>query len=105
MKVLSDHLVEGGPHPSDYNRLTRVFGVVMTSNVPSCGAALPAVKPLRRRSRLVLIQRPSSPFSSPTGGSRGLVYGRLWRRDGVLAVTCAQEGVIRLKPRVSASKL
>ncbi|KAK7827817.1 hypothetical protein U0070_019641 [Myodes glareolus] len=39
------------------------------------------------------------------GGSRGLVHGRLWRRDGVLAVTCAQEGVIRLKPQVSASKL
>ncbi|XP_021011058.1 acyl-coenzyme A thioesterase 8 isoform X2 [Mus caroli] len=39
------------------------------------------------------------------GGSRGLVHGRLWRRDGVLAVTCAQEGVIRLKPQVSKSKL
>lgn len=39
------------------------------------------------------------------GGSRGLVHGRLWRRDGVLAVTCAQEGVIRSKPRVSESKL
>ncbi|XP_035154621.3 acyl-coenzyme A thioesterase 8 isoform X3 [Callithrix jacchus] len=39
------------------------------------------------------------------GGSRGLVHGRLWRRDGVLAVTCAQEGVIRVKPRVSDSKL
>lgn len=39
------------------------------------------------------------------GGSRGLVHGRLWRRDGVLAVTCAQEGVIRLKPQVSESKL
>lgn len=49
-------------------------------------------------------QRPFSPFLH-TGGSRGLVHGRLWRRDGVLAVTCAQEGVIRLKPQVSASKL
>uniref|UniRef100_A0A8C6RQK7 Acyl-CoA thioesterase 8 n=1 Tax=Nannospalax galili TaxID=1026970 RepID=A0A8C6RQK7_NANGA len=39
------------------------------------------------------------------GGSRGLVHGRLWRRDGVLAVTCAQEGVIRSKPRVLESKL
>ncbi|ELW48234.1 acyl-coenzyme A thioesterase 8 isoform X2 [Tupaia chinensis] len=39
------------------------------------------------------------------GGSRGLVHGRLWRRDGVLAVTCAQEGVIRVTPRVSESKL
>ncbi|XP_012598372.1 acyl-coenzyme A thioesterase 8 isoform X2 [Microcebus murinus] len=39
------------------------------------------------------------------GGSRGLVHGRLWRRDGVLAVSCAQEGVIRVKPRVSKSKL
>ncbi|XP_011367629.1 acyl-coenzyme A thioesterase 8 [Pteropus vampyrus] len=39
------------------------------------------------------------------GGSRGLVHGHLWRRDGVLAITCAQEGVIRLKPQVSESKL
>ncbi|XP_064132219.1 acyl-coenzyme A thioesterase 8 isoform X2 [Loxodonta africana] len=39
------------------------------------------------------------------GGSRGLVHGRLWRRDGVLAVSCAQEGVIRVKPRDSKSKL
>ncbi|XP_004698080.1 acyl-coenzyme A thioesterase 8 isoform X1 [Echinops telfairi] len=39
------------------------------------------------------------------GGSRGLVHGRLWRQDGVLAVSCAQEGVIRVKPHVSASKL
>lgn len=46
-----------------------------------------------------------SSFFLLTGGSRGLVHGRLWRRDGVLAVTCAQEGVIRLKPRVSESKL
>lgn len=38
-----------------------------------------------------------SPLPSPTGGSRGLVQGRLWRRDGVLAVSCAQEGVIRLE--------
>ncbi|XP_014920915.1 acyl-coenzyme A thioesterase 8 isoform X3 [Acinonyx jubatus] len=39
------------------------------------------------------------------GGSRGLVQGRLWRRDGILAVSCAQEGVIRVKSRVSESKL
>ncbi|KAM9590247.1 acyl-coenzyme A thioesterase 8 [Trichechus inunguis] len=39
------------------------------------------------------------------GGSRGLVHGRLWRRDGVLAVTCVQEGVIRVKPQKSKSKL
>ncbi|XP_049635284.1 acyl-coenzyme A thioesterase 8 isoform X1 [Suncus etruscus] len=39
------------------------------------------------------------------GGSRGLVQGRLWRRDGVLAVSCAQEGVIRVTPSVSKSKL
>nr|KAF6470653.1 acyl-CoA thioesterase 8 [Molossus molossus] len=39
------------------------------------------------------------------GGSRGLVRGQLWRRDGVLAVSCAQEGVIRVKPQVSESKL
>lgn len=62
--------------------------------------------------QLCLVSIPSSgkaeaalTLSLPTGGSRGLVHGRLWRKDGVLAVTCAQEGVIRLKPRVSASKL
>ncbi|XP_061688568.1 acyl-coenzyme A thioesterase 8 isoform X1 [Syngnathoides biaculeatus] len=33
------------------------------------------------------------------GGSRGLVQGRLWRRDGVLAASCAQEGVLRVKVR------
>ncbi|XP_066528718.1 acyl-coenzyme A thioesterase 8 [Hoplias malabaricus] len=35
--------------------------------------------------------------SSWAGGSRGLVQGRLWRQDGVLAVSCAQEGVLRVK--------
>ncbi|XP_068918850.1 acyl-coenzyme A thioesterase 8 [Petaurus breviceps papuanus] len=39
------------------------------------------------------------------GGSRGLVHGRLWRQDGVLAVTCAQEGVIRVKQPKPESKL
>ncbi|KAJ1076354.1 PREDICTED: acyl-coenzyme A thioesterase 8 [Capra hircus] len=39
------------------------------------------------------------------GSSRGLVHGRLWRQDGVLAVSCAQEGVIRVKPWDSTSKL
>ncbi|XP_067243693.1 acyl-coenzyme A thioesterase 8 [Chanodichthys erythropterus] len=42
-----------------------------------------------------------SPWS---GGSRGFVQGRLWRQDGVLAASCAQEGVIRVKA-VSQSKL
>ncbi|XP_029358530.1 acyl-coenzyme A thioesterase 8 [Echeneis naucrates] len=32
------------------------------------------------------------------GGSRGLVQGRLWRRDGVLAASCSQEGVLRVTP-------
>ncbi|XP_037304222.2 acyl-coenzyme A thioesterase 8 [Pungitius pungitius] len=31
------------------------------------------------------------------GGSRALVQGRLWRRDGVLAASCSQEGVLRVK--------
>lgn len=54
-------------------------------------------------------------FSSPhftwhslcciTGGCRGLVQGRLWRRDGVLAVSCSQEGVLRVKPVTESSKL
>ncbi|NXV74791.1 ACOT8 thioesterase, partial [Atlantisia rogersi] len=39
------------------------------------------------------------------GGCRGLVQGRLWRRDGVLAVTCAQEGVIRVEQTPHQSKL
>ncbi|XP_053901355.1 acyl-coenzyme A thioesterase 8 [Malaclemys terrapin pileata] len=39
------------------------------------------------------------------GGCRGLVHGRLWRRDGVLAVTCAQEGVIRVTQSPAESKL
>ncbi|XP_067287587.1 acyl-coenzyme A thioesterase 8 [Pseudorasbora parva] len=42
-----------------------------------------------------------SPWS---GGSRGFVQGRLWRQDGVLAASCAQEGVIRVMA-VSPSKL
>ncbi|TNN78584.1 Acyl-coenzyme A thioesterase 8 [Liparis tanakae] len=39
------------------------------------------------------------------GGSRGLVQGRLWRRDGVLAASCSQEGVLRVKPVKGSSKL
>ncbi|CAL8337019.1 unnamed protein product [Merluccius merluccius] len=39
------------------------------------------------------------------GGSRGLVQGRLWRRDGVLAASCCQEGLIRLTPSEEKSKL
>ncbi|KAM9362168.1 acyl-coenzyme A thioesterase 8 [Symphorus nematophorus] len=39
------------------------------------------------------------------GGSRGLVQGRLWRRDGVLAVSCSQEGVLRVRPVAQSSKL
>ncbi|XP_062842824.1 acyl-coenzyme A thioesterase 8 [Trichomycterus rosablanca] len=34
------------------------------------------------------------------GGSRGLVEGRLWRQDGVLAASCAQEGVLRVKDTI-----
>ncbi|XP_054604231.1 acyl-coenzyme A thioesterase 8 isoform X2 [Nothobranchius furzeri] len=39
------------------------------------------------------------------GSSRGLAQGRLWRRDGVLAATCSQEGVLRVKPVTHTSKL
>ncbi|XP_047203270.1 acyl-coenzyme A thioesterase 8 [Girardinichthys multiradiatus] len=39
------------------------------------------------------------------GSSRGLVEGRLWRRDGVLAASCSQEGVLRVKPVTENSKL
>lgn len=80
------------------------FGVVMFQCAFRWGSSALCQTP-PGQSRLVLKQRPFSPFSLHTGGSRGLVLGRLWRRDGVLAVTCAQEGVIRLKPQVSASKL
>lgn len=40
-----------------------------------------------------------------TGGCRGLVQGRLWRKDGVLAASCSQEGVLRVKPATQPSKL
>lgn len=40
-----------------------------------------------------------------TGGCRGLVQGRLWRRDGVLAASCAQEGVLRVPEQPPPSKL
>ncbi|CAJ0954407.1 unnamed protein product [Ranitomeya imitator] len=39
------------------------------------------------------------------GNCRGLVHGRLWRRDGVLAVSCAQEGVFRVRQNPPTSKL
>lgn len=39
------------------------------------------------------------------GGSRGLVQGRLWRRDGVLAASCCQEGLVRLPASKEKSKL
>ncbi|XP_041837595.1 acyl-coenzyme A thioesterase 8 [Melanotaenia boesemani] len=39
------------------------------------------------------------------GSSRGLVQGRLWRRDGVLAASCSQEGVLRVKSATETSKL
>lgn len=41
----------------------------------------------------------------PIGGSRGLVQGRLWRSDGVLAASCSQEGVLRVTPVRESSKL
>ncbi|XP_021178390.2 acyl-coenzyme A thioesterase 8 [Fundulus heteroclitus] len=39
------------------------------------------------------------------GSSRGLAQGRLWRRDGVLAASCSQEGVLRVKAVSENSKL
>ncbi|XP_051932967.1 acyl-coenzyme A thioesterase 8 [Hippocampus zosterae] len=39
------------------------------------------------------------------GDSRGLVQGRLWRRDGTLAASCSQEGVLRVKEVTERSKL
>ncbi|CAL1608768.1 unnamed protein product [Knipowitschia caucasica] len=39
------------------------------------------------------------------GGCRGLVQGKMWRRDGVLAASCSQEGVLRVKSAKHSSKL
>nr|XP_033770687.1 acyl-coenzyme A thioesterase 8 [Geotrypetes seraphini] len=39
------------------------------------------------------------------GDCRGLVCGHLWRKDGVLAVSCAQEGVLRVKEKQLESKI
>ncbi|XP_029467257.1 acyl-coenzyme A thioesterase 8 isoform X2 [Rhinatrema bivittatum] len=39
------------------------------------------------------------------GACRGLVHGRLWRRDGVLAASCAQEGVLRVQENDLKSKM
>ncbi|MEM7338354.1 MAG: acyl-CoA thioesterase domain-containing protein [Actinomycetota bacterium] len=36
-----------------------------------------------------------------TGGARGLVTGRLYRPDGALVATCAQEGLIRWRDNTS----
>ena len=37
-------------------------------------------------------------FESPAAsGARALSFGRLYRQDGALAVTCAQEGLVRLR--------
>ena len=32
-----------------------------------------------------------------TGNGKALALGRMWRRDGVLAISVAQEGVLRSK--------
>lgn len=37
-------------------------------------------------------------WSPMAGAGRGLTYGKLFRRDGTLAVSVAQECLIRLKP-------
>jgi acyl-CoA thioesterase-2 len=38
-------------------------------------------------------------WSASAAGSRGLAAGRLWRRDGALAVSVVQEGLIRVNRR------
>eukprot|EP00510_Aplanochytrium_minuta_P004945 CAMPEP_0184006472 /NCGR_PEP_ID=MMETSP0954-20121128/717_1 /TAXON_ID=627963 /ORGANISM="Aplanochytrium sp, Strain PBS07" /LENGTH=206 /DNA_ID=CAMNT_0026285035 /DNA_START=325 /DNA_END=945 /DNA_ORIENTATION=+ len=40
--------------------------------------------------------------SPRAGGARGLSLGKIYRRDGTLAVTCSQEGVIRLRKDMEA---
>ncbi|XP_025033029.1 acyl-coenzyme A thioesterase 8, partial [Python bivittatus] len=68
-------------------------------------AGVPVVAPpVGRRTPALRALCFSSPLLPP-GGCRGLVHGRLWRRDGVLAASCAQEGVIRVQEQPTASKL
>jgi len=41
-------------------------------------------------------------FLSPRSGcDRGLTFGRIYKEDGTLAVSVAQEGVVRLQPKQS----
>ncbi|KAK3578954.1 hypothetical protein CHS0354_034743 [Potamilus streckersoni] len=44
-------------------------------------------------------------FSPQCGSGRALCYGRVWKRDGTLAMSIAQEGVVRNKPVETVSKL
>lgn len=37
--------------------------------------------------------------SPRTNGGRGVVFGRIYSRDGVLVATTAQEGILRLSKR------
>ncbi|KAJ3378565.1 Acyl-CoA thioesterase 8 [Entophlyctis sp. JEL0112] len=43
--------------------------------------------------------------STRTGAGRGLCFSRVYRRDGVLVMSCAQEGVVRARERQEQSKL
>jgi len=35
--------------------------------------------------------------SPRAGNARGLAFGKIFRRDGTLAVTCSQEGLVRIR--------
>jgi acyl-CoA thioesterase II len=37
--------------------------------------------------------------SPRTGNGRGVAFGRIYSRDGLLIATCAQEGIVRLSAR------
>lgn len=45
------------------------------------------------------------PTSPRSGCDRGLTFGRIYKEDGTLAVSVAQEGVVRLKANQSDPKL
>lgn len=42
--------------------------------------------------------------SPRTGGGRGVAFGRIYSRDGVLVATTAQEGILRSSKREQAKR-
>ncbi|KAL9608407.1 MAG: hypothetical protein Q9167_006755 [Letrouitia subvulpina] len=47
-----------------------------------------------------------SEMESPwSGNERGLIYQKIWNRDGLLVASCVQEGLVRLEQDLERSKL